>query len=221
MRRRVLLAGLVLACLCVPPAEAAPQFCFPQVPDCITGRFATYWRDNGGLEVFGLPLTPATKQPVEGDKRTYLVQYFERARFELHPKEPKPYDVLLGRIGVDRLTAQGRDWFTFPQADPATPYYFQETGHAIAPQFWNFYISHGLEFDGNKKAKSLPESIALFGYPISEPQMEQGADGNMYLTQWFERARFEYHPENAPPYDVLLVRLGAEALVDQPPAPVP
>jgi hypothetical protein len=39
--------------------------------------------------------------------------------------------------------------------------------------------------------------------------MEQGADGRMYLTQWFERARFEYHPENAAPYDVLLGRLGS------------
>ena len=58
----------------------------------------------------------------------------------------------------------------------------------------------------------MAESLALFGYPISEPQMEQGADGTMYLTQWFERARFEYHPGNAAPYTVLLGRLGAEML---------
>jgi hypothetical protein len=69
--------------------------------------------------------------------------------------------VLLGRIGVDRLTAQGRDWQTFPKADPSAPHYFAQTGHAITPQFWGFWSSNGLEFDGNRKAKSAAESLAL------------------------------------------------------------
>ncbi|GIV97011.1 MAG: hypothetical protein KatS3mg057_1668 [Herpetosiphonaceae bacterium] len=30
------------------------------------------------------------------------------------------------------------------------------------------------------------------------------------LTQWFERARFEYHPSNPDPYKVLLGLLGTE-----------
>ncbi len=149
---------------------------------------------------------------------TYLVQFFERARFELHPHEPKPYDVLLSRLGVDSLTAQGRDWQAFPKADPAAPHFFPETGHAIAPQFWGFWSSHGLEFDGNKKAKSFQESLALFGMPVSEAQMEPSSNGQMYLTQWYERARFEHHPENQPPYDVLLGLLGAD-LVRQAPQP--
>jgi hypothetical protein len=33
-------------------------------------------------------------------------------------------------------------------------------------------------------------------------------DGKEYLVQYFERAVFEYHPENEPPYDVLLSQLG-------------
>src|SRR5262249_12719582 len=57
----------------------------------------------------------------------------------------------------------------------------------------------------------------LFGFPISEPQMEQSSDGNTYLTQWFERARFEFHPENAPPYDVLLGLLGVDLPRSSPP----
>jgi len=197
------------------PAQAAPpqatDICFRQVPDCISGRFATYWRDNGGLAVFGLPLSPASKQRTGEGPTTYLVQYFERARFELHPKEPRPYDVLLSRLGVDQLAALSRDWQTFPKADPSAPHYFAQTGHAIAGQFWAFWSSHGLEFDGNKSAKSFDEALALFGMPVSEPQMEQSSDGNTYLTQWFERARFELHPENQPPYDVLLGLLGADA----------
>ena len=226
MRRFTLLFGLLLFLLGALPAHAAPpsaptDICFQQVPDCISGRFAQYWTDNGGLAVFGLPLSTAAKQRTGEAPTTYLVQYFERARFELHPKEEKPYDVLLSRLGVDQLTAQGRDWNTFPKADPAAPHFFAETGHAIAPQFWGFWSTHGLEFDGNKRAKSFNESLALFGLPISEAQMETSSDGNSYLTQWFERARFEFHPENKAPYDVLLGLLGADLVRQQTPTPPP
>jgi hypothetical protein len=216
MRRFLLALCLLLPLLAsAAPASAADrkQICFPQVPDCIEFRFREFWTDNGGLAVFGLPLTPDRNETVGGQK--YGVQYFERARFEYHKGDPAPYDMLLGRIGADRLAAQGRDWQTFPKADPNTPHYFAETGQAIAPQFWRFWSSNGLEFDGNKNAKSMAESLALFGYPISPAQMEQGSDGQMYLTQWFERARFEYHPENKAPYDVLLGRLGADLLADK------
>jgi hypothetical protein len=41
------------------------------------------------------------------------------------------------------------------------------------------------------------------------------------LTQWFERARFEYHPDNATEFQVLLGRLGAEVLAGEEPEPPP
>ena len=34
--------------------------------------------------------------------------------------------------------------------------------------------------------------------------------GETLLVQWFERARFEYHPNNPAPYKVLLGRLAAD-----------
>ena len=47
------------------------------------------------------------------------------------------------------------------------------------------------------------------GYPISEEFTEiSPLDGKPYLVQYFERAVFEYHPENKAPYDVLLSQLG-------------
>lgn len=209
MRRLILLLCFLSVFAIAAPAQAAPkEICFQQVPDCVTFRFAQFWADNGGLQVFGLPISPDRNEKV-GELK-YKVQYFERARFEYHKGDPLPYDVLLGRIGVDQLIAQDRDWQTFPKAEPSAPHYFAQTGHAIASQFWGFWSRNGLEFDGNKKAKSPAESLALFGYPVSEAQMEAGADGQMYLTQWFERAKFEYHPENKAPYDVLLGRLGAD-----------
>jgi len=55
--------------------------------------------------------------------------------------------------------------------------------------------------------------LPLFGMPITAARDEVNADtGHIYLTQWFERNRFESHPENAAPYTVLLGRLGAERL---------
>ncbi len=49
--------------------------------------------------------------------------------------------------------------------------------------------------------------LAIFGYPIS-PEMQ---DANGVTVQWFERARFEWHPGTWPArYDVLLGRIGAE-----------
>jgi hypothetical protein len=52
-----------------------------------------------------------------------------------------------------------------------------------------------------------------FGYPLTAARLERGADGNNYVVQWFERARFEWHPENrGTAYEVLLARLGADLL---------
>jgi hypothetical protein len=139
------------------------------------------------------------------------VQYFERQRLEWHPENlGTPYAVLLGRMGAEALKMQGRDWMTFPKADPSTPNYYAITGHAIAPEFSDYWSSTGLEF--GDPGVSYREALALWGYPLSEPMLETNADGDTVLTQYFERAVFEYHPENAEPYRVLLRRLGAEML---------
>jgi hypothetical protein len=34
------------------------------------------------------------------------VQYFERNRFEHHPGNPPPYDVLLGRLGAELMPTE-------------------------------------------------------------------------------------------------------------------
>jgi len=217
-RLRLLAISVVaLAALLSPRTLVAQgdQLCFnvPGISNCIEGRFREYWVQNGGLPVFGYPVSPATmQQTAEG---TFLTQYFERNRFELHPETARPYDVLLGRLGDDRLKQQGRDWFTFPKADPAHAHQFAETGHAIGHDpFWQYWSSHGLEFDG-AAGKSVGESLALFGLPISEPAMETNASGDTVITQWFERARLEDHGARG----VLLGLLGVETGGSAPPPP--
>jgi hypothetical protein len=206
----ILFAALLALSQAGPASAAQPRICFGEVPDCIEGRFAEYWRQHGGLPVFGFPLNTAREELVEGKR--YLVQLFERNRFELHPENGRPYDVLLGRLGDERLRQQGRDWQTLPKAAGAPGegcFFSQATGHATCGEFFSYFRAHGLEFDG-RRGFSEAESIALFGLPISKAQQEIGGDGKTYLTQWFERARLEYHPENRDPYRVLLGRLGAE-----------
>src|SRR5829696_7316623 len=211
MRRLPLLLTLLMLALCAPlPAQAATKICFKEVPNCIEGRFADYWRQKGGLAIFGFPLNAARQEQIEGKR--YLVQLFERNRFELHPEKQRPYDVLLGRLGDERLRQIGRNWQNEPKVTAAPGdlcFLSKQTGHVTCSDFFIYFRTHGLEFDG-KKGFSEAESVALFGLPITEAAQENGSDGRMYLTQWFERARFEFHPELPEPYKVLLGRLGAE-----------
>ena len=83
----------------VPPVADGPgRRYFPDTGHLVSGRFLSYWEHNGGLAQFGYPLSEPFSQALE-DGREYAVQYFERARFELHPQNQPPYDVLLGHFG--------------------------------------------------------------------------------------------------------------------------
>lgn len=180
--------------------EAAPfpsSVYFPQTGHNLSHGFLSFWRQNGGLRLFGYPITEEFR---EGG---VVVQYFERARFEYHPELQPPFQVLLGRVGAE-LTAQRQDG----AFSPLQPFalgessderiYFPETGHTLAYGFLSFWRSNG--------------GLAIFGYPISEEFSEVNpSDGKPYTVQYFERARFEYHPEyRGTPYEVMLGRVGAE-----------
>ena len=215
LKHLLIIATLLVAGLLIPPGSTAqePSLCFdvPGITSCIAGRFREYWQQNGGLAVFGYPISPATmQQTAEG---TFLTQYFERNRFELHPEKAPPYDVLLGRLGDDRLKQQGHDWFAFPKGQQ-TPgcLWFAETGHSVCDQeagvgFRSYWEGHGLQDAG---LSGFARSLALFGLPLSEPTVETNAAGATVVTQWFERARLEWHPGNPREFKVLLGLLGNE-----------
>ena len=181
--------------------------CFPETGFCMTGRVREFWEQNGGLPVFGYPKGLQQETVIEG--KSFQAQPFERNRLELHPENPRPYDILLGRLGADRLAQQARDPFTFPKST-AQPNcrYFPETQHNVCGDVLKAWHTSGLEFDG-RNGKSEAENLALFGLPLSDLQTE-AIEGTAYQVQWFERARFELHPENQPPYNVLLGLLGNE-----------
>ena len=190
------------------PAIAGRAF-FPETGHSLGGEFAAFWGRNGGLPVFGFALTEEFLQRSADTGADYTVQFFERQRFEYHPENGgTPYIVELGRLGAEALAAQGRDWQALPKASPSTPHYFAATGQAIAPEFWEYWRTHGLEL--GDAGVSEREALALWGYPLTPPAYEPLPNGETLLVQWFERARFEYHPNNPAPYRVLLGRLAAD-----------
>lgn len=119
-RRSLMAVALAAALLGVGWQQAQAQpggpRCFSETDQCIEGPFRRFWERNGGLAIFGLPLTPAREERLADGGRS-LVQWFERARFELHP-ELGPDAVLLGRLGSEQLGLARPP----SQADvPATP----------------------------------------------------------------------------------------------------
>ncbi len=192
----------------VQVARILPGIYFPETGHSLQGRFLTFWQNDGGLPVFGYPLTD------EMTENGRTVQYLERQRFEYHPElDGTPYVVELGLTGVEdaqrRGIAAGTPFQPLPAgttSDGATEF-FPETGHRLGGGFKTYWHAHGLNMDD--AGVSYRESLALFGYPISE-EFTDPATG--YTVQYFERARFEYHPENQEPYKILLGRLTADTL---------
>jgi hypothetical protein len=188
--------------LAAPPPAPVPGNAFAFFPE--TGHnvglaIKRFYDTHGGVAIFGLPLTEVFAE--DGMN----VQYFERARFELHPELPPEFYVSLTLLG--RHFTQGRPEPAF-QWIPTNPggdrTYFSESGHTLGGAFRGFWEGRG--------------GLAAFGYPISEEFGEiNQQDGKFYVVQYFERARFELHPENAgTPYEVLLGQLGRQLLNERP-----
>ncbi|MGI8586379.1 MAG: S8 family serine peptidase [Chloroflexia bacterium] len=197
---RITLGGQPLVPLADPASAFAPVgdparagvIYFPRVQHSLSGIFLNYWQSHGGLPIFGYPISEEFAEVSTTDGLPYNVQYFQRNRFEYHPeKAGTPYEVLLGLLGRD--VTSGRSFDTaFVQVSDATHLYFPLTGHLLGGSFLVYWQAHG--------------GLPIFGYPISEEFQENG-----YTVQYFERNRFEYHPENAgTPNDVLLGLLGAD-----------
>ena len=194
-----------------PATSQAATRCFAETGQCIDGQIRTFWQNQGAISLFGFPIAASTTTTVDG--HTVVAQLFERQRIEYHANNLAPYDMLLGRVGADTLTAQGRDWRTFPQSGIVPNCrYFAATNQSVCGAILQRWLSTGIEFDG-KPGFSDAERLALNGIPLSGLVSETLSDGLSYQVQWFERTRIELHPENRPPYNVLNGLLGSASIV--------
>ncbi|HEX9990043.1 MAG TPA: hypothetical protein VGE45_16415 [Chloroflexia bacterium] len=178
------------------PKQEGVQW-FAPTGHTLRGNFLEYWNKYGGLAQFGYPLTEEfVEQVVYRTERVedYTIQYFERARFEHHPENAgTPYVVLLGALGLETRSPDPPVSHIPPGAQ-----FFYKTGHNLSGTFEYYWETHG--------------GLFVHGYPITEQIEEQNPiDGKTHLVQYFERSRFELHPENiGTDYEVLLGLLGRQ-----------
>ncbi len=185
-----------LACQIVAPfSSTTDKLYFTPTGHSLSGTFLKYWQQNGGLPVYGYPLTEQYVERSPTDGKQYTVQYFERNRFELHPENQPPNNVQLGLLGVQAIGKRQFPPAINPDSGPNT-LYFPQVEHTLSGAFFHYWQSRG--------------GLRQFGYPISEPLLERNAiDGKTYTVQYMERARFELHPEYAgTDAEVLLGLLG-------------
>jgi hypothetical protein len=164
------------------PADPTVSTYFEETGHNIRYGFRDFWRQNGGLLLFGYPLTE------EFVENGVAVQYFERARLEYRN----------GKVGIALLGVEltrGQFFQTvrfFPSTDDNV--YFGPTQHSVSGPFLEYWRDVG--------------GLATLGYPLSESYIVNGADE----YQWFERGRLEFHPDFPAGKRIVLGQIGKEAL---------
>ncbi len=169
---------------------------FSETGKTVCGGFLQYWDGHSGLPQQGLPMTGEFQEISDTNGKLYTVQYFERAVFEKHPENKPPFDVLLSLLG----NAFYKQYYLAgapnqqPNLEPGSRI-FKETGKRLGGRFLQYWDANG--------------GLMQQGFPISDEFTERSQlDGKTYRVQYFERAVFELHPENKPPFDILLSQLG-------------
>jgi hypothetical protein len=137
--------------------------------------------------LYGYPITDAYQDP-----NGLLIQYFQKARFELHPNAPRGLRVQLSPLG-DYMYRQGQ----YPPIIENSPACrtFPQTGYQICYAFLQFYNANG--------------GKAQFGYPISNIELQ-----NNRRVQYFQKALFEFYPEYSQGERVELADLGYQYFFD-------
>ncbi|HKP54589.1 MAG TPA: hypothetical protein VJ183_18280 [Chloroflexia bacterium] len=179
------------------PLPGTNNVTFPETGKTLSGIFRDYWKAHGGLIQQGFAISNLLGEVSDLNGKPYTMQYFERAVFEYHPENQPPYNVLLSQLGrfeyLKRYSKQGA-----PNQRPNTSagsILFPETGKRLGGKFLQYWRDNG--------------GLMQQGFPLSDEFEEVSPlNGKRYTVQYFERAVFEAHPENQPPFDVLLSHIG-------------
>jgi peptidoglycan/xylan/chitin deacetylase (PgdA/CDA1 family) len=194
--RGTFLSVVLLVALLAPPAVGASRNrFFPQTRHNVADPFLGFYDQNGGLALFGLPLTEAFNQGA------LTIQYFERARMEWHADYPSGRQIALGQLGRELTAGRLAEAPFVPRTVPlGGGTFFRETGHTLGGAFATYWQGNG--------------DLAIFGLPISEEFGETLPGVPPLTVQYFERARFELRPNGAG-VRVELGLLGAQSFRQQ------
>ena len=168
----------------------------------LAAPFQAFWTTHGGEDVLGAPVTEAYWERDAGG--VHQAQGFERAVVRRYPAATgRPGEWRLDPLGTQMYGGYHRTagWLPVePFETTERQRYFPETGHGTYGAFYRHWQATG--------------GRDWWGYPISEPFYEANTLGQTYLTQYFERARLEYHPENqGTPAEIRPNRLGLLGLI--------
>lgn len=142
---------------------------FPETGHYVREPFLSFFETKGGVQAWGPPITEAIEE------KGHLVQYFRRARMECLTQTQGPCEVELSPLG-ELLGHRTPRMAPVPQSliEDGLCRYFALTGHNVCFSFLAFYLDRG--------------GSDVFGAPISELRVEPGM-----ITQYFQRARIEWH----------------------------
>ena len=205
----IVMAAVLISGVSATYAQSPSNDCryFTETGHYVCDAFLGFYDTQGGLEIFGNPITEAFDDPALGLR----VQYFQNTRMEWHPSNPPRYQVQLGLL-VDELGYQFPPVHSdrIPTFNTNLRHYFPETMHVVEYSFLDFFKEKG--------------RIDIFGYPRSEFMYEDGR-----IVQYFQRARMEWHPEITsglqmrltPLGEAYIGRFGVPGNYDQPVDPLP
>lgn len=171
-----------------PDDSGVPEIVyFPETGQYLRGDLLDFWWMHGGVEVFGYPVTG------ELEHEDQTVQYFERSVLEIHPENDPEWQILVRRLGDEAAGPEFMRNGAFAALSDARS---DTTPHEMGILPGQSFADYWEQFGG----------VRIFGNPISQ---EFELNGVSY--QYFERAVFEYHPDRPEGWQILQLRLGAEA----------
>ncbi len=178
----LLLLSLLLGAWQVHPFQAqTDQEYFAETGHWVTNEFLSVYRSVPNPdELYGYPITDAFPDATTN----LLIQYFEKARFELHPELPAGQRVQLSPLG-EYLYEPG---VLLPS--PAAPCR-QVASFKVCSAYLEFFDANG--------------GVQQFGPPISG--VEKHGDR---MVQYFQRACLEWRPNLPPQKRITLAALGRQ-----------
>jgi len=179
---------------CSTEALGNAPFTPPETGFTISGWIQRYWNEHGNVPIFGYPLGNAHRL-INSSGDYVCSQLFQRHRIELQLNADGSLKmagnyafVTLGRVGAERLLRDAdlingrRLGYGESGGNTADCQSFMEVPYKICGALKQYWNTQG--------------GLGLFGFPQSDLFTYRTDDGREYTSQYFERARFERHPED-------------------------
>jgi hypothetical protein len=162
-------------------AQSTTEWVCEETGFAVRGEFLEYYRSTSNeLELFGYPITNEID-----DGMGHLVQYFQKARFDLDEVTALVHAAPLGSY----LYTDGEYKKADFSNDSSNCQIFSN-GYAVCYGFTQFY--------------NAKNGAAYLGMPISNTEINAAG----FFTQYFEKAVLEWHPERPAGQRVVVADIG-------------